>query len=502
MVSNAPDQLRSIAIIGGGSAGWMAAAALVNAVGKNIAITLVESDEIGTVGVGEATLPPIRAFNAQLGINEAEFLRATQGSFKLGIEFVGWGTAQSRYFHPFGSYGVDFDRVPLHHYWLREHLRGDRTPIDDYSMCWALARENRFGPPDPNPRLVHSTHDYAYHFDAGRYAQFLRKYAEARGVQRHEGKVSKVARDGARGDITHVTLADGRALAGDFFIDCTGFAGLLIEGALGAGYEDWSHWLPCNRAVTVACVASAPLFPYTRSTAHDAGWQWRIPLQHRIGNGHVYCSDFISDDEAVTMLLSNLDGVPLGDPRLLKFTTGRRKRAWQHNCVAIGLAAGFMEPLESTSLHLIQTGINRLLLLLPDRNHDPLLAEEYNRATAAEYERIRDFLILHYNANTRPEPFWQACANMLIPDELAYKMRHFMASARMVSPMDELFRNPSWLAVYLGQNMIPAHYDALADARPQVDATAQLRNLREMMHSAAQSFPDHAEYIVRQCGVS
>ncbi len=493
------DSLRSIAIIGGGSAGWMAAAALVNAVGTNIAITLVESEDIGTVGVGEATIPPIKSFNAQLGISEAEFVKATQGSFKLGIEFVGWGGVNSRYFHPFGTYGADFDRVPLHHYWLRAHLGGDPNPFDDHSMCWALARENRFGPPDPNPRMVHSTHDYAYHFDAGLYARVLRAYAEARGVVRHEGKIVDVARDGASGNIAHVTLADGREVSADFFIDCSGFSGLLIEGALKTGYEDWTQWLPCDRAVAMPCANSGPLTPYTRSTAREAGWQWRIPLQHRMGNGLVYCSSHISDDAAAAVLCDNLEGAPLSDPRFLKFTTGRRKRAWNHNCLSLGLASGFMEPLESTSLHLIQTGINRLLLLLPDRNHDPLLAEEYNRATAIEYERIRDFLILHYKANTRPEPFWRACAQMSIPDELAYKIKHFMASARLISPQDELFRNPSWLAVYLGQGMVPRDYDRLADARPHIDAAAQLHNLRQMMHAAAETFPTHDAYIARHC---
>lgn len=494
-----PNALRHIAIIGGGSAGWMAAAALVNAVGTSIAITVIESEDIGTVGVGEATIPPIKTFNAQLGISETDFIKATQGSFKLGIEFVGWGEPTSRYFHPFGSYGADFDRVVLHHYWLRARLRGDPTAFDDYSMAWALARENRFGPPDPNPRMVHSTHNYAYHFDAGLYARFLRSYAEARGVVRHEGRIAEVARDPMTGHVSHVQLTDGRAIAADFFVDCSGFIGLLIEGALNSGYEDWSHWLPCDRAVAVPCANAGQITPYTRSTARAAGWQWRIPLQHRQGNGHVYCSAYVSDDEAAATLVTNLDGARLADPRFLKFTTGRRKRAWSHNVVSLGLAAGFMEPLESTSLHLIQMGIERLLLLLPDRNHDPLLAEEFNRATTAEYERIRDFLILHYVANTRPEPFWQACAHMPIPDALAYKIKHFMANARLVSPDDELFRNPSWLAVYFGQNMVPQRYDIVADARTHVDADAQLRKLREMMRAAAATFPTHDDYIARSC---
>lgn len=494
-----PDMLRSIAIIGGGSAGWMTAAALAHAAGTNIKIQLVESDEIGTVGVGEATIPPIKSFNASLGIDEADFVRGTQASFKLGIEFIGWGDADGRYIHPFGTHGADFDRVGLHHYWVRERLKGDVTPFDDYSLCKALARENRFGPPVDNPRDVRSTHAYAYHFDAGLYARYLRAYAEARGVVRQEGKIVDVVRDAESGNIASVRLAGGREIAADFFVDCSGFVGLLIERTLGAGYEDWTHWLPCDRAVAMPCANSRPLTPYTRSTAHAAGWQWRIPLQHRQGNGHVYCSRYIGDDEAVAVLRANLDGEELGEPRLLRFTTGRRRQAWSHNVVSLGLAAGFMEPLESTSLHLIQMGVERLLRLLPDRNHDPLLAEEFNRATASEWERIRDFLILHYHANRRPEPFWRECAAMPIPDELAYKLKHFKAQARLVSPHDELFRNPSWLAVYLGQGVIPADYDRLADARPQVDGAAELRKLRDLIRAAAQTFPLHDDFIARHC---
>jgi len=497
-----PDRLRSIAIIGGGSAGWMTAAALANAVGRNIAVTLVESEEIGTVGVGEATIPPIKSFNAQLGIGEAEFVTATNASFKLGIEFVGWGTSDSRYFHPFGTHGADFDRVGLHHYWLREHLNGDPTPFDDCSMCKALARDNRFGPPVDNPRDVRSTHAYAYHFDAGLYARLLRRYAEARGVVRVEGRVVDVAREPASGNIAHVRLADGREVAADFFVDCSGFAALLIERTLGAGHEDWTHWLPCDRAVVMPCANAPSLTPYTRATAHRAGWQWRIPLQSRQGNGHVYCSSHIGDDEAAAVLRATLDGAPLGEPRLLKFKAGRRKRAWSHNCVSIGLASGFLEPLESTSLHLVQTSIERLLLLLPDRHHDPLNAEEFNRATINEVERIRDFLILHYHANRRPEPFWRACAAMPIPDELAYKIKHFTAHARLVSPHDELFRNASWLAAYLGQGVIPLSYDQLADARPHVDGAGQLRKLRELMRAAAETFPTHDAYIARHFRVA
>ncbi len=489
------EMIRSIVIVGGGSAGWMTAAALSNAVGRSIAVTVIESDEIGTIGVGEATIPPIKSFNAELGIAEADFIAATRGSFKLGIEFVGWGAQSGRYFHPFGTYGADFDRVSLYHYWLRERLAGDTTPIDDYSMCWALARANRFGPPVDNPRDVRSTHAYAYHFDAGLYARFLRQYAELRGVQRLEGKIVGAERDGATGNIPHVRLADGRVITGDFFVDCSGFRALLLADTLDVGFEDWSHWLPCNRAVAVPSANSGPITPYTRSTARTAGWQWRIPLQHRQGNGHVYCADFVSDDEAAATLCENLESAPLAEPRFLKFTAGRRKQAWSHNCVSIGLAGGFLEPLESTSLHLIQTSIERLLRLLPDGRQDPLNAEEFNRATAVEFDRIRDFIILHYYTNTRPEPFWQACAHMQIPDELAYKIKHFMGSGRLVSPQDELFRNPSWLAVYLGQGMTPQRYDTMADARPDVDAASHLRKLRNMMSEAAKTYPTHDEYL-------
>ncbi len=497
-----PDALRSIVIVGGGSAGWMTAAALANALasssGCSIPVTLVESDAIGTVGVGEATIPPIKAFNARLGIDEADFVRATRGSFKLGIEFVGWGAADTRYFHPFGSYGADFDRVALHHWWLREHAAGNPVPFDDYSMCWALARENRFGPPVDNARDVRSTHAYAYHFDAGLYAATLRNYAEARGVQRVEGRIAHVGRDGETGHLTHVTMDDGRTVAGDFFVDCSGFAGLLIERTLDAGFESWAHWLPCDSAVAMPTANAAPITPYTRSTAHAAGWQWRIPLQHRQGNGHVYCSAAISDDEAVAVLRAHVESAAIADPRVIRFTAGRRRKSWVGNCVAIGLASGFLEPLESTSLHLIQTAVERLLLVLPDRNHDPLNAEEFNRATAAEYERIRDFIILHYHANTRPEPFWQQCAATPVPDELAYKLRHWMGSGRLVAPQDELFRNPSWLAVYIGQGLVPDRWDAMADARAGVvDAPAQLGKLRNLMRAAAATFPTHDQVLAR-----
>lgn len=492
--------LQKVAIIGGGSAGWMTAAALANALRGSCAITLVESEQIGTVGVGEATIPPIRLFNQRLGIDEHDFLRATQGTYKLGIQFVNWAREGHRYFHPFGPYGADFDIVPIHHYWLRARAAGDETSLDEYSMGWAAASRCRFDRPLADRRMVQSTYDYAYHFDAGMYAAYLRRYAERLGVERVEGRVVDVSLDAESGHVEHVALDGGPRIDADLFVDCTGFRGLLIEEALGTGYEDWTHWLPCDRAVAVQCEHGGEFTPYTRSTAHDAGWQWRIPLQHRIGNGYVFCSRYKSEDEAAATLTGNLDGAPITEPRLLRFTTGRRRRFWNRNCVAIGLAAGFMEPLESTSIHLIQTGIQRLLALFPDRDFDPLAIEEYNRLTRLEYETIRDFLILHYHATERDDsPLWRQCRDMSIPDSLAYKLDHFRAYGRIVSTGIELFQNPSWLAVFIGQFVWPERYDPLTDQRPHVDGERALASLRRVMAEAADAMPTHRDYIDRHC---
>lgn len=494
-------KLERLVIVGGGSAGWMAAAAIANAAGRGCSITLIESDEIGTVGVGEATIPPIKVFNRTLGLDEKDFVVRTQGTFKLGIEFVNWGRQGHRYFHPFGTYGADFDMVPLHQYYLRARQSGrDPGSLDDFTMAWQVAKRGRFAPPTQDPRLIQSTFDYAYHFDAGLYAQFLRSYSEARGVVRMEGKIADVGLDGEDGRITHVTLEDGRKVEGDFFVDCSGFRGLLIEGALKAGYEDWSHWLPCNRAMAVPCEHGGEFTPYTRSTAREAGWQWRIPLQHRIGNGYVYSSGFITDEEVERTLLANLDGKPLADPRPLRFTTGKRKKIWHKNCVAIGLAAGFMEPLESTSLHLIQTGITRFLALFPNKTVDPVLETEFNRLSTYEWERIRDFLILHYCATERDDSeLWRYCASMSLPDTLTYKMAHFRKYGRMVSDGPELFLNPSWLAVYLGQFVEPEGYDPLVDTRTHVEADRHLASLKTLMAQTAETFPTHRDFINQTC---
>jgi tryptophan halogenase len=494
-----PSSVRRVCILGGGSAGWMTAAALSNAL-RQTEVTLVESDEIGTVGVGEATIPPIKRFNHSLGIAEEEFVAATSGSFKLGIEFVGWGAEGERYLHPFGTHGAEFDTVPLHQFWLREHAEGRAEPFDRYSVAYAMAKRSRFERPIPDRRRIQSTYDYAYHFDAGLYARFLRSYAEERGVRRLEGRMASTDRDGEGGTLTAIVLDDGRRVEADFFVDCSGFRALLIGEAVGVPYEDWSAWLPCDRAVAVPCETGGDGFtPYTRSTARRAGWQWRIPLQHRTGNGHVYCSAQMSEDEAAAALLGSLDGPALAEPRPLRFTTGRRRRFWDRNVVAIGLAAGFMEPLESTSLHLVQTAITRLLALWPERAADPLRAEEFDRLTGQEYAFIRDFLILHYKANRREEPFWRACAAMEVPDGLAYKMRHFEASGRLVAEGFELFQNASWLAVYLGQGVVPRAYDPIVDQRTGVDAARILASLPRVAAEAAEAMPAHADYVARRC---
>lgn len=403
-------RIERVVIVGGGTAGWMAAAALSRFFddGRRT-IDLVDSDAIGTVGVGEATIPPIANFNAMLDIREADFLRATKGTYKLGIEFVNWGKTGDRYFHPFGSYGQAFHGIAFHQLFLRERARGgDTGEIGDYSMSTTAAMDGRFARPAPGAQSLVNQIAYAYHFDAGLYAGFLRKFAEARGVRRTEGRVSQVDRDGETGDIRAVHLENGTRIEGDLFIDCSGFRGLLIEDTLGTGYEDWSHWLPMDRAIAVPTKNNGPPAPFTRSTAHEAGWQWRIPLQHRTGNGHVFSSAYMEEDTARDILLRNLEAEPIAEPRTLRFQTGMRKQAWTHNVVSLGLSSGFIEPLESTSIHLIQNGIARLFALFPDNPISPPERDEYNRGMRELYEDVRDFIILHYKATQRGDTeFWR-----------------------------------------------------------------------------------------------
>jgi tryptophan 7-halogenase len=491
--------IRSVVIVGGGTAGWMTAAALANALKAHCTVTLIESDDIGTVGVGEATIPPIRTFNEALGIAENDFIKATKGSFKLGIEFVDWGKQNHRYFHPFGSYGRDFDMLPLHHYWLDAQQQGDAPALENLCMAWAAAKAGRFARPVADTRNVLSTYDYAYHFDAGLYARFLRGYAEQRNVVRIEGKIASVGQQAENGFVEQVTLADGRSFAADLFIDCSGFRGLLIEGALATGYQDWTHWLPCDRAVAMPCAKAGNFTPYTRSTAREAGWQWRIPLQHRTGNGYVYCSNFISDDAALAKLESSLDGKALAGPNQLRFTTGRRNLFWNKNVIAIGLSGGFMEPLESTSIHLIQAGIAKLLALFPDRDFDPLVSDEYNRIGINEFERIRDFIILHYKLTSRTDSeLWRYCGAMAVPDTVQWKIDHFRRYGRLLARDADLFGAPSWLAVHTGQGNMPQANAPLLMHRDH-DSRDWLKKLETAMAAAAQNLPTHQAYIDQHC---
>jgi tryptophan halogenase len=481
----------------------MAAAAL-SQLGKNgvTKIILVESDEIGIVGVGEATIPPIRTFNAMLGIDENEFVARTQGSFKLGIEFDGWQRPGKAYIHPFGAYGSDINGIKFHQFWLKIRQQGFPVPIGDFNLCTLAAQRGRFMRSDGDQASPLSTIAYAYHFDAGLYARFLRDYADARGVIRREGKIARVEQRETDGFISALVMEDGSKVEGELFIDCTGFRGLLIEETLQTGYEDWSHWLPCNRALAVPSERTEPLLPYTGSTARTAGWQWRIPLQHRTGNGHVYCSDYISDDEAAATLLANLDGKPLAEPRPLRFTTGRRKMAWNKNCVTLGLASGFLEPLESTSIHLIQAGISKLLALFPDRNFFAHERDEYNRLTVIQWEQIRDFLILHYKLNEREEPFWKYCAAMDIPESLSRKLALFAERGRLFRYEDELFSDASWTAVMVGQGLMPKGYDPMVDTIEDKPMHQMLARMGKAFRDTADGMPAHADYIARHCAGS
>ena len=495
--------IRKIVIVGGGTAGWMCASALVKTLGTQIPIHLVESEEIGIVGVGEATVPHLKAFNDALQINEVDFVKAVRGTFKLGIQFCDWGRIGDRYIHGFGQIGHDYGFLPFHQYWLKLYLAGKvQADIGAYSIHTAAAPLGKFmtsatDAPKGSP-LWHIAH--AYHFDAGRYALFLREYAQARGVRRTEGKVVDVALRSTDGFIESVQLESGERIEGHLFIDCSGFRGLLIEQQMKAGYEDWTHWLPCDRAMAVACEKTGPATPYTRSTARPAGWQWRIPLQHRTGNGYVYCSRHLSDDEAAGTLLANLDGKPLGDPRALRFVTGRRRNSWVKNCVAIGLASGFMEPLESTSIYMIQSGVGRIINLLPDRNMDPVVLARYNKQTAFEAERIRDFLILHYIATERRDsPFWRECAAMQIPESLADNLQLFRHSGRFFRESDEMFAVTSWVQVMLGQHIVPTGYHPGVDLIPEQELIELEASVRGVIANCVAAMPMHEQFIDRYC---
>ena len=488
--------IRKLVIAGGGTAGWMAAAAFAKLLGPSgVTIELVESDAIGTVGVGEATIPPITGFNAMLGLDEDDFVRATQATYKLGIEFVDWTRPGHRYIHPFGDFGVDLDGIQFHHHWLRGRTLGVAAPLEAYSLACAAARAGRFMRAAKVDNSPLSRITYAFQFDAGLYALHLRRYAEVRGVVRTEGRITHVEQDG-RGHVTTLHLDAGRRVAGELFIDCSGFRGLLIGEALGTPYVDWSAWLPCDRAVAVPCQRVADPVPLTRSTARAAGWQWRIPLQHRTGNGYVYSSAHLSDDEAVADLMGQLDGEAIADPRHLRFQAGHRAEPWRANVVALGLAAGFLEPLESTSIHLVQTGIQRLLTLFPRADLAAADRDAFNRATVAEYTHIRDFLVYHYRTTERRDtPFWRERAEIPVPDSLARKLELWTANARLIREATDLFGDVSWLAVLDGQGAMPAAYSPLADAMSSDMLASRLANIAEVVCASAAAMPAHSDFL-------
>jgi len=495
------NRIRKVVIVGGGTAGWMTAAALSKVLVNNYcAIELIESESIGTVGVGEATIPQISTFNSLLGINEDEFVKATQGTFKLGIEFCDWGRKGDSYIHPFGVFGAPIGELPFHHYWLKMQQQGHFSKLDDFALACLAAPKMKFDRPKNIPNSPLSQIIYAFQFDAGLYAKYLRGLSEQRGVKRTEGKVVHVEQRSDDGFIQSVELENGERISADLFIDCSGFRGLLIEQTLNAGYEEWSHWLPCDRAVAVPCKKNGEPAPYTRSTAREAGWQWRIPLQHRTGNGLVYSSGCVNDDMAARTLLDNLDGEPLADLNRLRFSTGRRKKFWDKNVVAIGLSSGFIEPLESTSIHLIQSGISKLIGLFPNRNFDQADIDKYNDQSVNEIEAIRDFIIMHYKVTQRDDTeFWNYCRNMTVPDTLQNKLELFKSNGRLYREGDELFSEVSWLAVLYGQNMVPTSYHPLVDALDEKALLDYMYSIRDVIARAVDSMPSHADFIRRHC---
>jgi tryptophan 7-halogenase len=486
------NEVRRVVIAGGGTAGWMAAAALSHQFHGILEMTLIESEEIGTIGVGESTIPPIRTFHRLLGISEQDFMRATAATFKLGILFEDWGRIGDRYIHPFGITGKSTWSCDFHHFWLHGLKRGLQSEYGEFCVEHQAAKAGKFFT-GPNAEI-----NYAYHLDAGIYARFLRKFAEKRGVRRVEGKIKEVRQNGESGFVEALMLESGQLVEGDLFIDCTGFRGLLIEQTLKTGYEDWNHWLPCDSAVAVQTESTGPAAPYTRAIAHEAGWRWRIPLQHRVGNGLVYCSRHMSDEQATEKLLREVEGKTIIQPRVIKFRTGRRLDAWKKNVIALGLANGFVEPLESTSIHLIMTGMTRLIYLFPFPNVTQSIIDQYNEESRIEQERVRDFIILHYCATRRDDsPLWRYCANMELPESLARRIDLFRQRAHVWQKDGEIFRTDSWVQVMLQQGIRPEHYHYLATAMSDQDLVRFLEGIRGTINKAVAQMPTHQEFVDR-----
>jgi tryptophan 7-halogenase len=501
MTNNPEKRLRSVLIVGGGTAGWITAIGLSSLFKPDqISIRLIESEAIGTVGVGEATVPHIRHFNQRVGLDEATFMRRTSATFKLGIEFCDWGAEGERYIHPFGDYGQAIAGVGFHHHWLRARHGGDATPICDYSLPVKLAQANRFALPSSDQASLHSTFSFAYQFDAALYAAYLREESQKRGVVRTEGRIVKVDQDAASGYVTGVVLESGERAEADLYIDCSGFRGLLIEEALQTGYHDWSAYLPCDRAWAVPCETVAESAPFTRATAREAGWQWRIPLQHRVGNGYVFSTRFTDEARARDLLMANLEGPAQAEPKLLRFKTGMRKKSWNKNVVSVGLSSGFLEPLESTSIHLIQLAVTYLAEILPDRDFRPEDEAEYNRTMSREYESVRDFLILHYHATRRTgQPFWDYVRTMDIPASLKTKMDLFKSRGVVVGFKEGFFLEPSWLAVYLGQGVVPDDHDPLSARLSDTQLHQKLEAQRAAVTAATAAYPKHGDFLARYC---
>jgi tryptophan halogenase len=487
-------QIKRVVIAGGGTAGWMAAALLGKTLGRGLDICLVESDDIGTIGVGEATIPPIIIYNRLLDLNEQKFMAAVQGTFKLGIEFANWRVPGESYFHSFGSTGTDHWTAGFQHFWLRGRERGLAGDYGDYCLELKAALAGRFA------QLPNNGMNYAFHIDAGRYARYLREFSESFGVRRIEGKIVEVHTDPGSGEIASLHLDGGQEVAGDLFIDCSGFRGLLIEQTLHAGFDDWSHWLPCDSAVAVQTQSVGDAIPYTRSTAREAGWQWRIPLQHRVGNGHVYCSRYLSDAAARETLLANVEGKLLTEPKTLKFHTGQRRRHWVRNCVAIGLAGGFIEPLESTAIHLIQRSLIRLMQMFPHTGIAQPDMDEFNRQTRIEFEHIRDFIVLHYHLTERDDtPFWRHCRSMQIPETLAHRIRLFRETGRVFRVPNELFAENSWIQVMMGQGIVPEQHHPAADLMDDAELGAFLGGIKERVDRTVAQLPTHQAFVDQYC---